>query len=269
MPDLVAQYIPTLLNVVGQLVIAALFLFIGLRLITVFGKFLKKILTRQHFDPSLVRFGVSLVTNVLKILLFISALGVLGVETTSFIALIGAAGIAIGAALSGTLQNFASGVMILIFKPFKVGDLIEAQDVKGAVSEIEIFNTILKTSDHATIIVPNSQITSGIITNHSTEEFRRVDLRFGISYTDDMDRAKEVIHEVLANNPYVIKEKLAVVEVIELADSSVNFLVAPWVRQEDYIPYTTTISQSIKAAFDAAGISIPFPQQDVYLHRRK
>ena len=261
-----AELLPGLLAVLGQIALALLVLWLGLKIIKALERFIKRQLAKRNFDPSLTKFTVSILDAVLKILLIISVLGIVGVETTSFIALIGAAGIAIGAALSGTLQNFASGAMLIIFKPYKVGDVIKAQGYQGAVDEIQIFNTILKTPDASTIIIPNSQITSDIIENLSSEELRRVDLTFGIGYSDDIDKAKAVVREVLASNPYVVQEKLAVVEVTELADSSVNLLVAPWVRQEDYIPYMTTICEPIKKAFDEQGISIPFPQRDVHMY---
>ena len=262
-----AALLPSLLAVLGKILLAAVVLWLGLKAIDVVEKLLKRSLTKQKFDPSLSRFAVSILDGVLKVLLVVSALGIVGVETTSFIALIGAAGIAIGAALSGTLQNFASGAMLIIFKPYKVGDRIRAQDREGVVEEIQIFNTVLKTPDAKTIIIPNSKITSDIIENLSAEELRRADLLFGISYGDDIDKAKEVIREVLARNPYVVQEKIALVEVVELADSAVNILVAPWVKPADYIPYTTTISEPIKKAFDAHGITIPFPQRDVHYYR--
>ena len=262
-----AALLPSLLAVLGKILLAAVVLWLGLKAIDVVEKLLKRSLTKQKFDPSLSRFAVSILDGVLKVLLVVSTLGIVGVETTSFIALIGAAGIAIGAALSGTLQNFASGAMLIIFKPYKVGDRIRAQDREGVVEEIQIFNTVLKTPDAKTIIIPNSKITSDIIENLSAEELRRADLLFGISYGDDIDKAKEVIREVLARNPYVVQEKIALVEVVELADSAVNILVAPWVKPADYIPYTTTISEPIKKAFDARGITIPFPQRDVHYYR--
>lgn len=253
-------------SAISKLALALLFLIVGLRVISFLTKMVGRIIGKYDFDQSLSKFLLSLLSVVLKILLIISVLGVLGVETTSFIALIGAAGIAIGAALSGTLQNFAAGVMVLIFKPFKVGDVITAQEVTGQVEEIQIFNTVLATPANDTVIVPNSQITSGIVTNHSAKKYRRFDFTVGIGYNDDIDKAKEVLRKVVEGEGLVENPAKAVIEVVELGDSSVNMAVFCYVKPENYIPLTATLPEKVKKALDAAKISIPFPQRDVHMH---
>jgi len=267
--QIVQPIAPLVVSFSTQIISAIILLIVGLWAIRKFTKIFKSVLNAQSFDASIVSFLGSLFSAVLKILLVLTVLSVVGIQTTSFIALIGAAGIAIGAALSGTLQNFASGVMILIFKPYKVGDYISAQDEEGFVKEIQIFNTIVRTPSNVTVIIPNSQITSGIISNHSTEELRRVDMVFGIGYEDDIDKAKRVILETLAKESIVSNERTPLIEVKELGDSSVNIAVCPWVNQKDYIPTLFTIPEKIKKAFDANDISIPFPQRDIHIDNKE
>ena len=263
MPDFITANIPLLISAATNVLLALAIVFIGLKLLRTLNKFLKKALL-DKFDPSVTRFIASLVVNILKILLFITALGIVGVETTSFLALIGAAGIALGAALAGTLQNFASGVLIILNHPYKVGDVVEIADVKGTVDEIEIFNTILKTPDNNTKIIPNKIVLDGIITNHSEEPLRRVDMVIGVGYGADLNQVKAVIKQALDSHPLVVKEKLAIIEATALNESSVDFLVAPWVKQEDYVPALTTLTQPIKEALDNANIEIPFPQRVIH-----
>jgi small conductance mechanosensitive channel len=197
----------------------------------------------------------------------LAAVGQLGVQTTSFIAVLGAAGFAVGLALQGSLGNFASGVLIMIFRPFKSGDFVEAGGTMGIVEAIQIFTTTLRTGDNKTIIVPNGQITSGTITNYSAKDTRRVDLVIGVSYGDDLDKVRRVIEEVIAAEGRVLSEPEPTIGVLELADSSVNFAVRPWVKSSDYWPVYFGLMESFKKRFDQEGISIPFPQQDVYLHQ--
>ena len=199
----------------------------------------------------------------------LAALGQLGIQTTSFIAIIGAAGLAIGLALQGALANFAAGFLMIIFRPFKVGDFIQCAGVAGTVEEIQIFTTQLKTPDNKTIIVPNAKITSDNITNFSTKETRRVDLVFGIGYGDDIDNAKKVISDLLEKDERIMKDPPPTIAVVELADSSVNFVVRPWVKSGDYWDVHFDMTENIKKRFDAEGISIPFPQQDVHLYEHK
>ena len=192
-----------------------------------------------------------------------------GIATTSFIALLGAAGLAIGLALQGSLANFASGVLILIFKPYKINDFIEAAGIKGTVHEIQVFNTVLKTPDNKTIIIPNSQVSAGTITNYSTEATRRVDMTFGIGYSDDIDKAKSVLSKLLKEDSRVLDNPEIMIVVSELADSSVNFSVRGWVKAADYWGVYFDMHEKVKKTFDKENISIPFPQTDVHLFQEK
>jgi len=245
---------------------AILVLFIGFRIARGIAKQVRKMLTKGKFDDSLVPFLSSLTSTLLKILVIISAMGMLGIEMTSFIAILGAAGLAVGMALSGTLQNFAGGVMILIFKPFKVDDFVEAGGNMGVIKEIQIFNTIMTTVDNKRIIIPNGGLSNSTMTNFSSEPFRRVDFTFGIGYSDDIDKAKKVLFDEIAKFPQVLNEPAEpFVGVSELADSSVNFAVRVWVKGADYWDVFFGLNESVKKAFDANNISIPFPQTDVHI----
>jgi small conductance mechanosensitive channel len=207
---------------------------------------------------SLVRFGILAFT-------FIAVLSKLGVQTTSFVAVLGAAGLAVGLALQGSLGNFASGVLLLLFRPIKKGDFVEAGGTSGSVNEISVFTTILMTPDNKKVIVPNSQVTGGIIINYSATGTRRVDLVAGIGYSDDIAKAKEVLKRIVAAHPAILPEPAPVIEVAELGDSSVNLVVRPWVNSGDYWRVYWDLTESIKLEFDKEGISIPFPQRDVHL----
>ena len=230
---------------------------------------LRKILMARDFDKSLQSFLVSLLSITLKILLLISVISMLGVQMTSFIALLGAAGLAFGMALSGTLQNLAGGVVLLIFKPFKVGDYIQAQGFDGTVKEIQIFHTILSTPDNKRIVLPNGSLSSGSLVNYSTEPLRRVEWTFGISYTDDIDKAKEIIKRVITADERALKEPEPFFGVISLGDSSVNIVARAWVEAANFWPLFFVMNEAIKKEFDKEGISIPFPQQDVHLYQAK
>ena len=218
-------------------------------------------------DPSLKPFLLSLVGALLKVMLVISVLSMLGIQMTSFIAILGAAGLAVGMALSGTLQNFAGGVMILVFKPFKAGDVINAQGFIGSVSEIQIFNTILKTPDNKTIIIPNGGLSTGSMTNFSTEERRRVDWTIGVGYGDDLDKAKQVIRRLCDADSRILKDPEVFIAVSELADSSVNFTVRAWVEAGDYWGVFFDMNENVYKTFNSEGINIPFPQMDVHVHK--
>ncbi len=226
-----------------------------------------KALEKGGTDPSLQPFLKGIVGGLLKVMLIISVLGMLGIQMTSFIAILGAAGLAVGLALSGTLQNFAGGVMILIFKPFKAGDVIEAQGYIGAVSEIQIFNTILKTPDNKTIILPNGSLSTSSMTNLSTEEKRRVDWTVGVGYGDDLDKAKEVIKKLCDDDSRILKDPEVFIAVSELADSSVNFTVRAWVNSTDYWGVFFDMNENVYKTFDREGLNIPYPQMDVHLHK--
>ena len=222
-------------------------------------KLLGKMMVRSDVDEILINFVSSIAKAVLLLLLFIAALNQIGVDTTSLIALIGAVGLAIGLALQKSLQNFAAGVMLIVFRPFKLGDFIEAGGVVGVVEQISIFSTMMKTGDNREIIVPNGQIYADAITNYSARETRRIDLVFGIGYDDDMLAAKKIMESILATHDLVLDAPAAGVAVAELADSSVNFNVRPWVKSEDYWGVRSDLIEQIKLAFDANNISIPYP----------
>lgn len=265
------QYVDTLINVVvvwgPKLVGAVLALIIGLWLANMIASGISRRMEKSEVDPSLRPFLKSLIANLLKILVVVSVLGMVGIQMTSFIAILGAFGLAVGMALSGTLQNFAGGVMILIFKPFKVGDVIEAQGYTGAVNSIQIFNTILKTPDNKTVIIPNGGLSTSSMVNYSTEETRRVDWTFGIAYGDDIDKAKEVLSELLSSNDKVLKDPAPFIELGELADSSLNFTVRAWVNAADYWAVHFFMLDKVYRRFGEEGLNIPFPQMDVHLDK--
>lgn len=252
-----------------KIVVAIIVLVIGLWIISILGKMIEKKMGHKKVDPSLRHFLASLIRISLKIILFITVIGMFGVQMTSFIAIIGAAGLAIGLALQGSLANFAGGVLILLFKPFVVGDLLEAQGHFGRVHKIKIFNTILKTMDNKTVIIPNGALSNGDMINYTTEPDRRVDMVFGIGYGDDIKKAQKVIEDVLKKNKKILKKPAPQVRVSELADSSVNFVVRPWCKAEDYWDVNFWVTENIKLAFDKNKISIPFPQRDVHMHKGK
>jgi small conductance mechanosensitive channel len=224
---------------------------------------LGKMMRRSGIDDIIINYVSSITKAILLLLVFIAALNQLGVDTTSLIALIGAAGLAVGLALQNSLQNFAAGVMMIVFRPFKLGDFIEAGGVVGIVEQISIFSTVLKTGDNREIIVPNGQIYSDAITNYSARETRRVDMGFGIGYDDDMLAAKKVMASILEAHDLVLTEPAPVVAVTELEDSSVNFNVRPWVKTEDYWAVRSDLIEQIKLAFDEQNISIPYPHLSV------
>lgn len=244
-----------------------LILVIGLWIAGMITNGVKKVMQKRGLDPALQSFLGSMLGITLKVLVVISALGTLGVEMTSFVAILGAAGLAVGMALSGTLQNFAGGVMILIFKPFKVGDWIEAQGYSGTVNEIQIFNTILKSPDNKTIIIPNGGLSTGSMINYSTEPRRRVDWTVGIGYGDDADKAKEVLLGMLNDDNRVLKDPAPFIAVSALADSSVNFTVRAWVEAPNYWGVFFDLNERVYKEFDKHGLNIPFPQMDVHVHK--
>ncbi len=244
-----------------------LILIIGLWIAGMITGAVKKLMEKRGLEPALQSFLGSMLGITLKVLVVVSALGTLGIEMTSFVAILGAAGLAVGMALSGTLQNFAGGVMILIFKPFKVGDFIEAQGHAGSVKEIQIFNTILKTGDNKTIIIPNGGLSTSSMVNYSTEPRRRVDWVVGIGYGDDADKAKEVILGMLNDDSRILKDPAPFIAVKELADSSVNFVVRGWVESADYWGVFFDLNERVYKEFDKHGLNIPFPQMDVHVHK--
>jgi small conductance mechanosensitive channel len=227
----------------------------------------RKTLQRRETDPTLVGFLTGLVRFGILAFTFIAALGRLGIQTASFVAVLGAAGLAVGLALQGSLSNFAAGVLILLFRPLRVGDFVEAGGTAGSVKEIGILATTMATPDNKKIIVPNSQIMGGTITNFNANGTRRVDLTAGISYGDDIGKAKEILERILREHPKVLQDPAPVVELAALADSSVNFVVRPWTEAADYWRVYWDVTRSIKEEFDKAGVSIPFPQRDVHLYQ--
>ena len=265
------EYIDTLINlfvVWGPKLVGAIFaLILGLYLANMIAAAVGRQMERKELDPSLQPFLKSLISTLLKVLVGVSVLGMVGIQMTSFIAVLGAAGLAVGMALSGTLQNFAGGVMILIFKPFKVGDYIEAQGYAGTVNAIQVFNTILKTPDNKTIIIPNGGLSTSSMINYSTEPTRRVDWTFGIAYGDDVDLARKTLSDLLAANEKVLAEPPVFIEVGALADSSVNLTVRAWVNAGDYWSVFFSMQERVYKTFAEVGLHIPFPQMDVHLDK--
>ncbi len=256
---------PLIITYGSRILISIVILWIGLRIVKMISKQFKKRLDDRDVSPSLKPFLSSLVTTALRALVIISVLGTLGIEMTSFAAIIAAAGLAIGMALSGTLQNFAGGVVILLLKPFKVGDFIEAGSFSGTVSEIQIFYTILKTPNNQVIILPNGKLSNESLINYSAQDTRRMVVSAGIGYEDDIDKAKALLMDILKSDERVLPEPAPQVFVAELADSSVNFSVRAWTKNEDFWPLNFDIQEKIKKTFDANGVSIPFPQRDLHL----
>ncbi|HLV70073.1 MAG TPA: mechanosensitive ion channel domain-containing protein [Xanthomarina sp.] len=245
------------LKIIGAIVIWV----IGSWIIKKLVRGVRTVMTKRDFDESLQKFLLNLISWLLKILLILAILSQLGVETTSFAAILAAAGLAIGMALQGSLGNFAGGVLIMIFKPFKIGDFIEAQGETGTVKEIEIFTTKLTTPDNKEIIIPNGSLSNGNITNYSTEDTRRVDVTFGVGYESDIKKTKEVILSVAEANPSILKDPAPAINVSELGDSSINFFTRVWVKKDDYWDVKFSMIENTKEALDAAGIDIPYPHQ--------
>lgn len=248
-----------------KLILAILTLIIGLWVIKFFTKTVSNLLDKREIDASLKPFLKSLFSMVLKVLLVITVMGMVGIEMTSFIAILGAAGLAIGMALSGTLQNFSGGVILLIIKPFKVGDFIEAQGFSGTVTAIQIFNTILKTPNNQTIIIPNGGLSTGSVTNYSTESTRRLVQTYGIDYSDDVKQAREILLRIINEDSRVLKDPAPVVVLEGLGDSSVNLSLRAWTKNEDYWNVNFETTEKVKYAFDKEGVSFPFPQRDVHM----
>jgi len=249
------------MRVVGALTV----LVIGWIAAKVIRNGVRKALERGKLDATLVPFLTKLVYYAVIAFVGLAVLRLFGVETTSFIAVLGAAGLAVGLALQGTLSNFAAGVMLLIFRPFKVGDFIEAAGTSGVVEELLIFSTKMRSPDNKQLYVPNGSIISGTIVNYSAKDRRRVDLVFGCGYGDDIKKVKALLEQIVTDNPLVLDDPAPTVGVLELGDNSVNFAVRPWVNTPDYWDAYFQINQAVKQGFDEAGISIPFPQRDVHL----
>ena len=262
--ELISTYIiPWGINILLALAV----LIIGRWVAKLVVRIIKRLMKTANMDEVLIGFLSSILKVVLLVVVVIAALEQLGVNTTSLVAIFAAAGLAVGLALKDSLSNFAAGVMLIIFKPFKVGDFIEAAGISGAVEVIRVFNTQLRTGDNREIIVPNSQIYSGIITNFSARERRRIDLLIGIGYEDDIKAAKQVLERILQMEERVLREPAPVILVAELGESSVDLAVRPWVNSADYLNVRSDLLETIKREFDAAGISIPFPQRHVHMQQ--
>ncbi len=246
---------------------ALLILVIGLWVSRGIKKGMAKLMARSKLDKTLIPFISNLVYTGLLAFVVIAALDKLGIQSASFVAILGAAGLAVGLALQGSLSNFAAGVLLLIFRPFRVGDFIEGAGVSGVVEEILIFTTTLKTPDNKMVIVPNSKIGSDNIINYSAKDTRRVDLTVGIGYGEEIAGARAVLEDIVANDSRILKDPVHQIAVSQLADSSVDFVVRVWVNTPDYWDVYFDTTEKIKLKFDAAGISIPFPQQDVHLYK--
>ncbi len=264
--DRILEYgVPVGLNILY----AVLILVAGRILVGIITGIVRRLLVKSKTEDTLVKFLISLTKITLMVIVVIAALNQIGVQTTSFVAIIGAAGLAVGFALQGSLANFAAGVMLIIFKPFKAGDFIEGGGSMGTVDAVQIFNTILKTPDNKKVIVPNSKLTGDNITNYSAMEQRRIDMVFGIGYDDDIRKAKSTLERIIGEDDRILKDPAPTVAVSELADSSINFVVRPWVKTSDYWAVYFDLTEKVKLTFDAEGISIPFPQRDVHLYREE
>jgi small conductance mechanosensitive channel len=265
-PENVTNYAETFIKVLidysPKLISAFLILFVGLYVIRLINRLIRKIMVKRELDPTLTNFLSDILLWVLRVLLFVTFISKLGIETSSFVAILGAMGLAVGLSLQGSLSNFAGGMLIILFKPFKVGDVIEAQGSIGTVNEIQIFVTKLINANNQTIFIPNGSLSNGTITNYSMQGFRKADLTISISYDTDIKKAKDIITEVLKNNPKILKTPAAEVCVKNLTDSSIQLAVRPWANNEDFWGVYSDTLEGCKLAFDTAGIVIqPFVKE--------
>lgn len=265
----ITPYIPTLLGYGTKIIIFILGIYIGLKIIKNGVNLLKKVLNKQHLDKTLTKFLMSIVESVLKVLLFLSLVQYVGIPTTSFVAIFGAASLAIGMALSGTLQNFAGGAILLAFRPFKVGDYVDIGGYSGTVQEIQIFNTILNTPDNKRIIIPNSECSNSSMVNYSATGKRRIELTIGVGYGDDIDTVKNTLKKIIEDEKRIIEKENSLIAVSNLGESSVDFIVRIWVKSGEYWNVYFDTIETIKKTFDKEGISFPFPQRDIHLFTEK
>jgi len=245
--------------------LALIIFIIGKYVVNLISKLIVKVLTRSNLDSMLVNFIASITKTIMLLFVVIAAMDQLGINTTSLVALLGAAGLAVGLALQSSLQNFASGVMLIIFRPFTAGDFVEAAGISGTVEKISMFSSTLKTGDNREIIVPNGSIYGGVITNYSARTTRRIDMIIGIGYESDIKLARDTLQEIISADSRILAEPAPLIAVAELADSSVNFAVRPWVNSADYWGVKFDLNEKIKITFDEKGISIPYPQMDVHV----
>ena len=267
MEKYIQAFIESLVDYGPKFIGAILILIFGFWIASIITKWIARLMRKREFDPSLQPFLRSLISILLKILVIVSALGVAGVQMASFIAVMVAAGFAIGMALQGTLQNFAGGIMIMTFKPFKVGDWIEAQGFSGTVFEIRIFNTVLRSSDNKIIYLPNGGLSNSAMVNFSKEETRRVAWTFGIGYGDDADKAREVLESLIKADSRILHDPEPFIAISDLADSSVNFVVRVWVKRPDFWSVFFAMNENVYKRFAKEGLNIPYPQMDVHLHK--
>ena len=263
-PSLIQNYaIPFSIKLVAAIII----FLVGRLVVRVVCGLTRKVMDKNGVDTILSDFLITILNTLLLLVVVVAVLNQLGVDTTSMIALVGAAGLAVGLALQGTLANFAAGVMLILFRPFKDGDFVEAGGATGVIESITIFNTVMKTGDNRQVIIPNGAIYGGTITNYSANETRRIDLVFGIGYNDDLLKAKQLLEQILSEESRILADPAPAVAVAELADSSVNINVRPWVNGDDYWPVRAALLETVKLTFDEQGISIPYPQMDIHLDK--
>lgn len=249
-----------------KLVVVIIIFFVGRSLAKFLRRFVKRTFSQTSIDPTIVAFASNSSYYVLMAFVVLAILGQLGIETASLIALVGATGLAVGLALQGSLANFAAGLLLIVFRPFRVGDWIDVGDASGYVEDLELLTTILRTLDNRTVIIPNSKLTDNNIVNYSTLGVLRLDLVLGVAYDSDLKQVKTVIRQVLSEEPRILAEPEPVVGVLELADSNVNLAVRPWVKTEDYNPVSLSLYEALKTRFDEVGIVIPFPQRDLHMY---
>lgn len=265
--DYLSTFLDALIEYSPRLISAFLILFIGLWAIKFIKRLITKIMVKRNMEPTLTNFLMDLLVWALRILLFVTFISRLGVETSSFVAILGAASLAVGLSLQGSLSNFAGGVLIILFKPFRVGETIETQNIIGTVLEIEIFTTKLLTANNQTVFIPNGVLSNGTIINYTLQGYRRADLTVGISYSSNIKVAKEIALKVMRDNPLVLKTPEPSVIVRNLAASSVDLGIRPWANNADFVAVNSEILEQIKDAYDKAGIEIPFPQSDINIKR--
>lgn len=250
-----------------KIILALLILLIGRWVIKLIVRSLRKLFKKKNVEPTLSSFGLNLLYGLLMAFVIIAALGQVGIQTTSFVAILGAAGLAVGFALQGSLASFAAGVLIILLRPFKIGDFVEAGGTTGIVKDIGIFSSNIRTTDNKIVIVPNTKIMGDNIINYNVEDKRRIDLVIGVGYDDDIRKVEQVLKSILEKEERILPDPAFTIGVLELADSSVNFAVRPWVNTADYWPVYFDLLKTIKLTLDENGITIPYPQQDVYLHQ--